>query len=190
MGADEGYALQRALAHRRSNRTLQEAVLTLNEVSQLLWAAQGITSPAGFRTAPSAGALYPLEMRVLAGAVRDLEVGVYRYVPSAHGLTVLSHADVRGALARAAYGQDSVEHNAVLFLVSGIEQRTSTKYGNRAARYVHMEAGHAAQNLLLQVTALGLGAVVIGAFDDSAVRGVMNLPRGEEPLYLIPLGRV
>lgn len=186
---DSDFPLERALHERRSIREFGNAALTPDEVSQLLWAAQGITSHDGLRTAPSAGALYPLQLYLVAGMVRDLEPGVYQYASAGHKLTKILTGDQRHKLASAAHGQNAVSEAAVVMVFTAIERRTTRKYGSRGVRYVHIEAGHAAQNVLLQATALGLGAVVVGAFRDDAVGELLQLPEGEEPLYLVPLGR-
>jgi SagB-type dehydrogenase family enzyme len=186
---DGNVSLEQSLLQRRSVRDYTGEPLTLAEVSQLLWAAQGITDAGGFRTAPSAGALYPLEIYVVVGDVRELTAGVYRYEPDGHRLLRLMDGDKRAGLAEAALGQNCVKAGAVDFVIAGVYERTTAKYGDRGVRYVHLEAGHAAQNLCLQATALGLGAVPIGAFQDDEVAALLNLPASEQPLYIIPVGR-
>lgn len=185
---DGGVSLERALADRRSVREFARGALTLAQVAQLLWAAQGVTDRDGARTAPSAGALYPLELYLVAGEVRDLAPGVYRYVPGRHQLEPLAVGDVRHALCAAALAQECVAEGTVVFVFTAVERRTTRKYGPRGVRYVHIEVGHAAQNLALQVAALGLGSVTVGAFDDDAVARLLRLPKGEAPLYLMPVG--
>ena len=176
-------SLEAALARRRSVREFSNRPLSDQDLSQLLWAAQGITHPEGLRTAPSAGALYPLELYVAYAA------GLYRYDPQRHELQRRSERDLRPALYRAALEQESVREAPAVFLITAIYGRTARKYGDtRSPRYVHMEAGHAAQNLLLQAVALGLGAVPIGAFHDAQVQKVLGLAAEEYPLYLIPAG--
>jgi SagB-type dehydrogenase family enzyme len=176
-------SLEEALAQRRSVREFEATALTETEIAQLSWAAQGRTSAEGLRTAPSAGALYPLELYVA------LPAGLYRYDSGDHHLEVRSDVDLRGELQRAGLGQGAIGEAPAVFVITGVHERTAIKYGQRRApRYVHMEAGHAAQNLLLQAVALGLGAVSIGAFYDDSVREVLSLPAGETPLYLIPVG--
>jgi SagB-type dehydrogenase family enzyme len=182
-------SVEAALAARRSVRDYGPGALQLTELAQLAWAAQGVTSPQGLRTAPSAGALYPLELRILVGRVDGLDPGIYRYRPEAHVLVRESERDPRSELAAAAHGQDWVREGAAVAVFSGIERRTAVKYGPRAERYVQVEAGHAAQNLFLQATALGLATVVVGAFDDGRVRRVLALEAGETPLLIMPLGR-
>jgi SagB-type dehydrogenase family enzyme len=186
---DGKVSLEESLLKRRSIRSYTDEPLTLQELSQLLWAAQGITEAGGFRTAPSAGALYPLELYVVVGDVQDLTPGVYRYQPDGHQLTKIIDGDRRGELASAALGQGCVKEGAAAFVFAAVYERTTGKYGERGIRYVHMEVGHAAQNLCLQATALGLGAVTVGAFSDEQVTRVLNLPEKEQPLYIIPVGR-
>jgi SagB-type dehydrogenase family enzyme len=178
-------SLEEALARRRSVRELTGAALSDAEHSQLLWATQGITHRTlGLRTAPSAGALYPLEVYLVTGA------GVFHYEPRAHELHRASSTDVRGALFDAALGQDPVRDAPSVFVLVGVYERTARKYGQaRAERYVHLEAGHAAQNLLLQAVALDLAAVPVGAFHDDELRRALGLPPSHQPLYLIPVGR-
>ncbi|MBI3778503.1 MAG: SagB/ThcOx family dehydrogenase [Gammaproteobacteria bacterium] len=186
---DSDFSIERALHERRSVREFGEAALTQQEVSQLLWAAQGITSRDGLRTAPSAGALYPLVLYLAVGAVRDLDPGVYKYVPAGHRLMKIIAGDQRRNLAAASLGQDSVANAAAVLVFAAEERRTTRKYGNRGVRYIHIEVGHASQNVFLEATALGLAAVVVGAFDDDRLRETLKLPEGEAPLYLMPLGR-
>ena len=177
-----GGALTDALAQRRSVREFQSTSLSLEELSQLLWAAQGITSETGQRTAPSAGATYPLEVYVAT------EQGFYHYHPALHQLESTSNNDLRADLAHAALSQESVEKAPAVFVLTAVLARTEERYGDRAERYVNIEIGHAAQNLHLQAVALGLGSVPVGAFDDGAVSGVLDLPADRVPLYLIPVG--
>ncbi len=187
---DSGFSLEHALRERRSLREFGKTALTQEEISQLLWAAQGITSRDGLRAAPSAGALYPLELYLVAGTVRDLDPGVYKYAPGGHRLMKIIAGDRRHQLASAAHGQDSVAGAAAVLVFTAVERRTTRKYGSRSVRYVHIEVGHASQNVFLQATALGLGTVVVGAFEDDAVGELLRLPEGEAPLYLMPLGRL
>jgi SagB-type dehydrogenase family enzyme len=183
-------SIEEALLKRRSVRSYKDSPLRLSEVSQLLWAAQGITSPRGLRTAPSAGALYPLEVYVVAGNVDGLPEGVYHYRPDNHEIALVVTGDKRGELCRAALGQTSVRNAAAVIVFSAVYKRTSMKYGDRGMQYVHMETGHAAQNVFLQAASLEIGTVVIGAFYDDAVREVMKMSDREQPLYIMPVGRM
>jgi len=173
---DSDVSIEQSLLQRRSIRSYTGEPLTLQELSQLLWAAQGITDPRGFRTAPSAGALYPLELYVVVGDVQDLIPGVYRYEPHEHQLVRIMEGDKRVGLADAALAQHCVKEGAVAIVFTAVYERTTHKYGDRGIRYVHMEVGHAAQNLCLQATAMDLGAVTIGAFYDEEVAELLNLP--------------
>jgi len=181
-------SLEEALARRRSVREFVPGALTLAEISRLLWAAQGVTG-AGRRTAPSAGATYPLEIYLVAGDVEGLTVGVYRYRPGLHRLEAVTDDDIRLTLSAAAWGQGWLRRAAAVVAIAAVFERTTARYGKRGERYVHIEAGHAAQNLLLQAAALGLGAAPVGAFSDTLVSRLLRLADGETPLYLIPVGR-
>ncbi len=177
-------SLEEALSQRRSTREFAPGPLSERQLSQLLWAAQGTTSSEGYRTAPSAGALYPLEIYVV------LSTGFYHYKPDLHRLDRVSAEDLRPALCRAALEQEAIKEAETVFVMTAVYERTVRKYGTeRSPRYVHLEAGHAAQNLLLEAVALGLGGVPIGAFHDGEVQRVLSLPRDHQPLYLIPVGK-
>ena len=178
------------LQQRRSVRSYQKSSLNLAEVGQLLWSAQGVTSAQGLRTAPSAGALYPLQLFVVVGDVNDLSPGIYQYNPEEHSLLKTANGDSRRLLQEAAHDQSCISDAAVIFVFTAIYQRTTLKYGERGVRYVHMEVGHAGQNLFLQAQALHLGTLVVGAFDDDEVRKILNLNADMRPLSLMPVGRM
>ena len=187
---DSKTSVEQALLERRSVRVYEDEPLTLMEVSQLLWAAQGVThTRRGFRTAPSAGALYPLEVYVVIGNVEGIKQGVYKYKPQEHELIKVWHGNVRDELTRAALGQNCVGNSAIVIVFSAIYERTTKKYGERGIRYVHMEAGHAAQNVSLQAVSLNLGTVVVAAFRDEEVKEVLGLPAEEQPLCIMPVGQ-
>lgn len=175
------------LAKRRSVREYGQEPVSLQEVGLLLWAAQGITHAGGKRTAPSAGALFPLDLLLVASRVDGLAPGVYAYRIHEQQLTPRLPGDCSGTLAAAALEQYAVAHAAATIVILGNYERTARKYGERAERYVAMEAGHVAQNILLQATELDLGAVPVGAFDDARVKQVLGTHSA--PLYLIPVGR-
>lgn len=184
-------SVEEAIAQRRSRRDYTEESLTQKQVSQLMWAAQGITGPGGEkRTAPSAGATYPLEIYLVVGSegVSGLNRGVYHYIPEKHTLQRQLSGDLQSELADAALDQSWVEEAPVDIVITAVYQRTTNRYGERGRRYVHLEAGHAAENLYLESESLNLGMVVVGAFDDSKVQNVLNLPKDHEPLYIIPVG--
>jgi SagB-type dehydrogenase family enzyme len=178
-----GMPLEEALSNRRSTRGFQDTPLTDAHIGQLLWAAQGITHPSGLRTAPSAGALYPLE---IYAATQD---GLFHYRPHTHSLEKLLEHDPRPALYQAALRQNPVLEAPLVIVISAVFERTAQKYGEaRTPQYVYLEAGHAAQNILLQAVALELGAVPIGAFHEDQVSDALSLAPDQTPLYLIPVG--
>jgi SagB-type dehydrogenase family enzyme len=179
---DSEVSLESVLAQRRSVRDFTSKTLSLDEISQLLWATQGVTSSAGGRTAPSAGGLYPLEVYVVTPE------RVLHYLPAHHQAQVHLSGDRRDALEGAGLGQAAIRHAPAVFVITGVFARTEGKYGTRGSRYVCLEAGHAAENLLLQAVALDLGGVPMGAFDDADVVRVLGLPASHAPLYLIPIG--
>ncbi len=182
------HPLETLLQQRRSVRDYPDRSLSLSDMGQLLWAAQGITHWRGLRAAPSAGALYPLELYVIAGRVDSLPAGVYHYQPDGHRLLAKRRGDRRYGLAQAALGQSWLADAAAVVVFAAVYERTARKYGERAVRYVHMETGHAAQNLFLQAGALGLDTVTVGAFDDDAVAALLQLPADARPLLLMPVG--
>ena len=175
--------VEETLARRRSVRSFTPEPLTMEELGQLVWAAQGITLPSrGFRTAPSAGALYPIELYIVTSDA------VYHYVPRGHKLRLLKEGDLREELARAAGRQSSIRDAAADFVVTAVYARTAGKYRERAPQYVHIEIGHVGQNIHLQAVALGLGSVSVGAFGEEQLKSVLSLPADHEPVYIIPVG--
>lgn len=200
-----GAPLAQAIAARRSVRAYDGKPVPLAAVSQLLWAAQGVTQPApkapatwnakwgewrgGLRSAPSAGALFPLEVYVLATSVDGLDRGLYRYISAEHALVRAGAASVTAKdLMQAAFMQQDIAQAPLAVIITGVYERTAVKYGDRAPRYVHIEAGAAAENLMLQADALGFGTVYIGAFIDDAVSKTLGLPADQVPLGIIPVG--
>lgn len=182
-------SIEKALLERRSVREYKNNSLALAEISQLLWASQGITDPRGFRTAPSAGALYPLEVYVVVGNVDNLPDGIYKYKPRGHELVLVAKGDKRDELCAAALRQASIKYSAAVIVFAAAYERTTKKYRERGIRYVHMEVGHAAQNIYLQSVSLNLGTLVVGAFNDREVKKVINMPDEEQPLYIMPVGK-
>ncbi len=178
---DRRDALEDVLATRRSIRSFTQEAVDEAEISQLVWAAQGVTAPWGGRTAPSAGALYPIEVYVATSEA------LRRYVPEDHGSVELAHEDRRPRIAQAT-GQGPPSAAPVLVVITGSVSRTAAKYGDRAERYVQLEAGHVCQNLLLEATALGLAAVPVGAFSDDGLRQALGIEDDELPLYVVPIG--
>lgn len=181
-------AVEAALFQRRSIREFTTASLTVQQLSQLLWSAQGVTHPRGFRTAPSAGATYPLELYAVVGNVEGVPSGVYLYDPAEHILRLRNSGDRRPALATACLSQSWVREAPASLVLTAVYERTTNRYGKRGVQYVHMEVGHAAQNVYLQATASGLGTVIVGAFNDSAVAECLGLPTQEVPLAVLPVG--
>lgn len=175
-------SVEEATARRRSLREFASDALSLPEIAQLLWSAAGITSREGLRAAPSAGARYPLETYLAC------EHGLFHYHLKDHALVKAQADDPRGPLAAAAYGQSFIAEAAVSLVFVALYQRTTSRYGDRGIRYVHMDIGHAAQNVHLQAVALGLGSVPVGAFDDTAVADILRLPQDHMPVYIVPVG--
>lgn len=176
--------IEEALRTRRSVREFKNEALDIEIISKLLWAAQGMTEEKyGLRTAPSAGATYPLELYVATGEY------LARYNPAEHDLTVTLEGDVRAALARAALGQQWVEKAPAVFAFAAVVSRTAARYGDRAERYVKIEVGLASENLMLQAVALGLGSVAVGAYDDEKLKDVLQLPEEQEVFLIVPVGR-
>lgn len=184
-----GVSVESTLQRRRSVREYRPEPLTLAEASQLLWAAQGIITGDGKRTAPSAGGTYPLETYLVGGHVAGFAPGVYHYRPAQHELTELFAGDVRPELATISMNQDCVRNSAASIVFATVVARTAAKYGAIATAYVDMEAGHAAENVALQAVALDLGTVMIGAFDEAALVKLLQLPAEHRPRYYVAVGR-
>ena len=195
---DGEVSVESALANRRSHRSFQDKALSQEQLSQILWSAYGVTLPrpaspaqrGGLRTAPSAGALYPLEIYAIIGNVDGIEPGVYKYDSGEHSIKQVIAGDVRAELSAAALNQSMVREAPMSIFYSAIFNRTTDRYGERGVLYVYIEVGHSAQNVYLQVEAMGLGTCAIGAFTDDTVRELLNLPAEEEPLYLMPVGYI
>lgn len=185
---DGHVSVERCIRQRRSVRGFRDLALTADQLGQLLWAAQGITGADATRTAPSAGALYPLELYVAAASVATLTAGIYRYLPARHELRLVAPGQQHDKLVAAARGQEWIATAPAVICVAAAFERTTVKYGNRGRGYVYMEAGHAAECLMLQAIALGLATTVVGAFADDAVARLMHLHADETPLCLIPVG--
>lgn len=181
-------SVEQAIAERRSLRSFHERALSLELVSQILWAAQGVSSSDGKRTVPSAGGLLPLEIYLLAGSIEELEAGLYRYEPALHVLRLVSPGDRRVQLATISHEQMWMAAAPAAILVAAVYERTTGKFGAEARKYVDMEVGHVGQNVHLEACALGLGTVVVAAFDPAEVSRLLDLPNGETPLYVMPIG--
>lgn len=184
-------SVERAIKERRTIRAFRPDSLDMAQLSQLLWAAQGITDrERGFRAAPSAGVLYPLDVYAVVGegGVEGLRAGVYRYHPARHGLEIISTGDRRREVADAALSQMWIATAPVVFVITAEYERITRKYGERGIRYAHIEVGHVGQNIFLQAGTLGLGAGIVGAFRDTSVAEAINAPKEHEPLIIIPVG--
>jgi len=184
-------SLEETIQKRRSRRDFTDKPLNLAQISQILWAAQGITEEAtGFRAAPSAGALYPLEVYVVAKekGIEGLEAGVYRFIPEGHLLQVHQKRDMHQDFVAACLNQEACDLAPVSLVITAVYERTTEKYGERGRRYVEIEVGHVGQNVYLQTEALGLGTCAIGAYNDEKIARILNLPKEHEPLYIMPLG--
>ncbi len=182
-------SIEEAILLRRSIRDYKPEPITLNQLSQILWAAQGITERSkGFRSAPSAGATYPLEIYVVIkeGGVEELPAGIYHYLPNSHEIELTKTGDYSRALMKAALDQRWVGEAALNLVINAVYKRTTRIYGDRGMRYVHMEVGHVGQNVYLQCISLNLACVVIGAFYDEEVKQIVS--GVGDPLYIIPIG--
>jgi SagB-type dehydrogenase family enzyme len=183
-------SVEQALQSRRTIRRFANRPLTLGQLSQLLWAAYGVTDSRGLRSAPSAGALYPLDIYAVVGErqVSGLAAGVYHYLPEKHALESRKPGDQRVAAARASLHQSWMAEAPVMLLITGEYRRCQVKYGDRGVRYTHMESGHAGQNIFLQAETLGLGAGIVGAFENAAISQTLGLPSAHDPLLIMPVG--
>ncbi len=176
-------SLEEAIRTRRSIREFRVAPLTEDEISQLLWATQGITGDQGYRAAPSAGAFYPLEVYVLTCD------GLDHHEVEAHALRRVAAGDMRAELRAVCFDQSCITSAPAVFVFTAVYDRTCREYGSRGRMYVHMDVGHAAQNLLLQAEAMGLAGVPVAAFDPAEVARILSLPAEEDAVYLVPVGR-
>jgi SagB-type dehydrogenase family enzyme len=184
-------SLEETILRRRSVRRYRREPLDLPQLSQILWSAQGITGTRGFRAAPSAGATYPLEIFVVLGqeSVNELEAGIYQYLVNTHSLRLHKSGDFRPDLAGAALGQEFIIQVPANIVICALYHRTCDTYGRRGERYVHIEVGHAGENIHLQAVALGLATVEVGAFHDEEVRKILGVGEQIKPLYIMPLGK-
>lgn len=183
-------SIEEAIAGRRSIRAYGKEKIEEKDISQLLWAAQGITDKArGLRTAPSAGALYPLEIYVAISMVEGMEAGLYKYNPADHSLILKKSGDIREDLYYVSLRQNSVKDAAAVIIYCAVFERTSSRYKDKAEQYVFIETGHSAQNVYLQAEALNLGTVAMGAIDNEGVKKALELPDEEDPVYLMPVGK-
>jgi SagB-type dehydrogenase family enzyme len=188
---DGGMSVEKALLERRSIRSFRNESLTLDEISQLCWAAQGITDDKGHRTSPSAMATYPLEVYLLAGNVTNLPAGIYHYSPQGHNLTLLSKGNKIPELFNSSRGgrEDWRKGSPAVFIITGVFERTDKVPGQDLSRFVYIEAGTSAENLLLEVVSLGLGSTYTAGFDENKTKEYLGLSLGEEPIGVLPVGR-
>lgn len=186
---DGTVSVEQAISNRRSVRHFDSSPLPLSHISQLLWAAQGITDKSGFRAAPSAGAIYPVTVYVTIRNVTDIRPGLYKYIPEKHALLEIISDDISHQLAAACWNQPYVTQSAANIILTGDYQKIGLRYGERGIQYTHMEIGHISQNIYLACETLGLGTVAIGAFSDAKLKKLLLLPEKEVPLYIMPVGK-
>lgn len=188
---DGSISLEKAIEQRRTIRSFGHEPIAIQQLSQILWAAQGITGLRGFgRAAPSAGALYPLDVYAVIGknSIKDLDSGVYHYNPRGHSIRKIADGDRRKDVALASLRQMWMAKAPVLFVITAEYDRITIKYGNRGVRYAHMEVGHVGQNIFLQCQTLGLSAGIVGAFHDRDVAKIVRVNKDYEPLIIMPVG--
>ena len=186
---DSKTSIESALKNRRSVREYQNIQIPLQSIGQILWAAQGITDAMGYRTAPSAGALYPLELYLVAGNVENLPASVYHYRAVSHELETCVDGDKRKAIAESALYQMWMKDAGAVIAITADFKRTTIKYDQRGIQYVFLEAGHVAQNICLQAISLDLSTAVVGAFEDNEIVKILKINSEEKPLYLLPIGK-
>ena len=188
---DGDTSVEKAIKQRRTIRSFVDKPLTIDQLSQILWAAQGITDDGGLkRSAPSGGALYPIDVYAVVGknGVQGLPQAVYRYDPSHHSIRKIGDTDVRKDVAVAALRQMWVATAPLILVLTAEYSRITVKYGNRGRRYAMIEVGHIGQNIFLQCEALGLAAGIVGAFYDEEVAKAMKAKNHHEPLIIMPIG--
>jgi SagB-type dehydrogenase family enzyme len=185
-----GMPLAEALQIRRTVRHFATRPLGPEQLSQLLWEAYGVTDPQGHRTSPSAGATYPLDLYLVVGewGVTNLPAGIYHYEIAAHALMPLVRGDFHPLVARACLHQAWMAEAPVMVVITGEYRRCTARYGQRGIRYTHIEAGNVSQDLFLAAESLGLGAGIVGAFEDQALAQALKLPPTHEPLLVMPMG--
>jgi len=185
-------SVEEAIKNRKSIRRYTKSPLTIEEISQLLWSAGGVTCDGitgATRSFPSAGGCYPQKIYIAIGNVKKIEPGLYFYNWKDHSISLITKGDIRSSLATACWQQSMITNAPINIIFTGITEKTTKRYGERGERYICMDTGHAGQNVSLQAESLKLGSVIIGAFNDNKVKNVLNLKEGEEPLYIIPIGR-
>jgi SagB-type dehydrogenase family enzyme len=184
-------SVEQAIKQRRTTRSFASRSLNLNQLSQLLWSASGITQENGYkRAAPSAGALYPMDVYVVVGrhSIISMNAGIYHYEPGRHQLSEVSKGDMRSSVARASLAQMWMAEAPITIVITAQYERATVKYGKRGIQYALIEAGHIGQNIFLQAQALDLEAGIVGAFRDEGISDAMNIPSPHEPILLMPVG--
>jgi SagB-type dehydrogenase family enzyme len=186
-------SVEEALKARRTHRSFQARPLTLKQFSQILWGAYGVTAQkygSFLKTAPSAGALYPLDIYgvVGKGGVETLAPGIYHFRPENHALELVKQGDLRAEMARQALQQMWIAKAPLILVITGDYNRSNIKYGPRGVTYTHIEAGHVGQNIFLQAEAIGLKAGIVGAFNNQQIIRVMGLSTSHDPLLIMPVG--
>lgn len=187
---DGQVSLEKSMSLRRSIRSYKNEPISVHELSQLLWAGQGVTNERGFRTAPSAGATFPIELFVMVNNVEGLQKGIYHYQIGDHKLKMIDDRTIETDLARASLSQSMISDAGLVIIFTAVFDRTTSRYGERGIRYIHNEIGHVSQNIHLQVAALNLGTVVIGAYRDEEVEDALNLGKDYRVLYMMPVGKI
>jgi SagB-type dehydrogenase family enzyme len=183
-------SVEEALKARRTVRQFAGRGLDLKQVAQLLWGADGISDRRGLRTAASAGATYPLEIYLVVGerGVAEVPAGIYRYLVKEHALETAVKGDLCQVVARACLHQSWMAAAPVMLVIAAEYRRCTARYGERGLMYTHMEAGHVGTNVFLQAEAMGLGAGIVGAFEDQGLSSILQLPSQYEPLLVMPVG--
>ena len=186
-------SVEEALKARRTHRSFQSRPLILKQFSQILWGAYGVTDRkygSFLKTAPSAGALYPLDIYgvVGQGGVETLAPGIYHFRPENHAIELVKQGDLRAEVARQALQQMWMAKAPLMLVITGEYNRSSIKYGLRSAIYTHIEAGHVGQNVFLQAEAIGLKAGIVGAFNNQQIIRVMGFSTSHDPLLIMPVG--
>jgi SagB-type dehydrogenase family enzyme len=184
-----GKIIEDCIRERMSKRYYRAEPLKIEEVAQILWAAQGMINKEK-RSAPSAGATYPLKLYAMCGNVDGLEKGLYLYLSQEHALEEKINEDLRKSLCKCALNQEWIEKAALVLIFVAVYKRTTMYYGERGTMYVHIETGHSAQNVYLECVSMGLGTVAVGAFHPGEVKKLLLLSKEEEPLYIMPIGRI
>ncbi|MBN1232244.1 MAG: SagB/ThcOx family dehydrogenase [Candidatus Coatesbacteria bacterium] len=186
---DGKVSVEKALQERRSIRRFKDTPLSLGIVSQMMWAAYGTTNERGFKTTPSAGAIYPLEFYVAISKVEGIEAGLYKYNSLHHKLKLIKSGDLRKDLSEASLGQSCIKNASFIIIFTAVFGSIKLRYGNRGIQYTHNEVGHAGQNIYLQAVSLNIGTVVVGAFVEEKVKAVLDLKDNQSVLYMMPVGQ-